>query len=227
MTATFLTFRKFNDIALAKEIAARLEQGDIQYLLEDDSRMFDPSFANNAIDSDIRIKLRPVDFAKGDKVLEDFYRNSLDTVEEDYYLLSFTDEELMEIVSKPDEWGAYDYQLAQKLLKERGLEIKPEVAVLLKKQRINDLARPDTPHKYWIYIGYFSAILGGLFGIIIGWTLGYFKKTLPDGQRVHAFGEKDVKHGRRILLIAIISMAFWFIVNAMFGFINLIGGGPL
>ena len=224
MTETFLTFRKFNDIELAKEIAGRLEQGNIQFLLEDNSRFFDPSFANSTLDSDIRIKLRPVDFVKGDKILEDFYSASLDKVDNDYYLLSFTDEELMEIVSKPDEWGAYDYQLAQKLLKERGLEIKPEVAQLLKKQRINDLARPDKPHKYWIYAGYISAILGGLFGIIIGWTLGYFKKTLPDGQRVHAFGEKDRKHGQNILLIAIISLFFWFVVNGVFGLINIISG---
>ena len=213
MTASFLTFRKFNDLALAKEIGDRLGQGNIEYLLEDNSRMFDPSFANNVLNSEILIKLRPADFVKGNKVLEDFYSSTLDTVESDYYLLSFTDEELMEIVSKPDEWGAFDYQLAQKLLKERGLEIKPEVAHLLKKQRINDLSRPDKPHKYWIYIGYISAILGGLLGIIIGWTLAYFKKTLPDGQRVHAFGEKDQNNGKNILLISAISIVFWVIVR--------------
>jgi hypothetical protein len=49
--------------------------------------------------------------------------------------------------------------LAQKILRDRGKEIKPEVAELLKTQRKKDLAQPDVIHKYWIYTGYFSAIV--------------------------------------------------------------------
>ncbi|MCW3109501.1 MAG: hypothetical protein JWQ09_4007 [Segetibacter sp.] len=70
---------------------------------------------------------------------------------------------------------------------------------------------PDTSHRYWIYVGYASAIFGGLFGIIIGWTLAYFKKTLPDGQRVYVYREEERKHGNRMLIISIVSFIFWII----------------
>jgi hypothetical protein len=32
----------------------------------------------------------------------------------------------MEIFSRPDEWGTFDYQLAQQLLMERGFEVTPK-----------------------------------------------------------------------------------------------------
>ncbi len=137
----------------------------------------------------------------------------MDGVDKDYYLFEFTDEELMEIVSKPDEWGHFDYQLAQKFLRESGKEIKPEVAALLKAQRLNELAKSETVHKYWIYLGYVSALLGGLIGIFIGWTLAYYKKTLPDGQRVFAYREDVRNHGARILLIASISLVAWVLIR--------------
>jgi hypothetical protein len=98
-------------------------------------------------------------------------------------------------------------------LRDRGKEIKPEVAELLRTQRIKDLAQPGTTHKYWIYVGYFSAIFGGLFGIMIGWTLAYFKKTLPDGYRIYAYREEDRNHGTRILLISSISLIGWLFVR--------------
>ena len=213
MTNTFLTFQKFNDIELAKEIAERLTQSDIECSLEDNTKFFDPSFANNTIEPDISIKVKPEDFTKAHKALENYYQKDLDNVDKDYYLLEFTDEELIEIISKPDEWGHFDYQLAQKILKDRGKEITPEVAELLKKHRINELAKPETSHKYWIYIGYLSAILGGLFGIIIGWSLAYLKKTLPDGKRVYAYREEERNHGTRMLLLSCVSLVFWVILQ--------------
>lgn len=213
MTDTFLTFQKFNDIELAKEIAERLKQNDIEFLLEDNRKFFDPSFANNTFEPDISIKLRPADFAKAHKSLEAYYQKYLDNVDKDYYLFAFSDEELVEIISKPDEWGHFDYQLAQKILRDRGKEIKPEAADLLKTQRIRELAKPGTTDKYWIYFGYFSAIFGGLFGLIIGGTLAYFKKTLPNGETVYAYREEDRNHGIRILLISVVSLIFWVIVR--------------
>lgn len=213
MTDTFLTFQKFNDIELAKEMAERLKQNGIECSLEDNRRLFDPSFVNHTVEPDISIKLRAEDFSKAHKALEDYYKRTLENVEQDYYLFDFTDEELIEIVSKPDEWGHFDYMLSQKILRDRGKEIQPEVAELLKTQRKKDLAQPDSSHIYWIYAGYFSAIFGGLLGIIIGWTLAYFKKTLPDGQRIYAYREKDRNHGTRILLISCISLIVWVFVR--------------
>lgn len=211
MADTYLTFQKFNDAGLAQQIAERLKQNGINYLIENNQKFFDPSFANNTIDPDIIIKLRSEDFVKAHKALDEYYQKHLENVEEDYYLFTFTNDELREIITKPDEWGHFDYQLANKILRDRGKEIPAEEAAFLKTQRIKKLAQPEKEGSYWIYVGYFSAIFGGLFGIFIGWALAYLKKTLPNGERVFAYNENERKHGMTMLFISIFSLMFWII----------------
>jgi len=217
MTETYLTFQKFNDIELANEIAKRLKLYDIPYLIEDNKKFLESALSNYN-EPDISIKLKPEDFSKADRALEFYYEEQLQYVDKDYYLFEFTDEELIEIISKPDEWGHFDYQLAKKILKDRGKEINPAVAELLRTQRNKELAKPIAVHRSWIFTGYFTAIFLSIIGIAIGWTLSYHKKTLPDGHRVFAYTEKDRDHGTRILLIAIISLIVfvvirWFYLN--------------
>jgi hypothetical protein len=101
------------------------------------------SFSTNTIGLDICIKVRQEDFTKARMALEGIYQQLLEKVDDDYYLLAFSDEELLEIDLKPDEWGLFDYQLAKKLLRERGKEIREEDAEQLKKARNKTLAKPD------------------------------------------------------------------------------------
>jgi len=212
MADPFFTFQTFNDIELAKEIGEKLRLANIECLIEDNQRLFDPSFANNSIQTDISIRLQAKDFAAAHKALEEYYKKELDTIDKGYYLFDFTDDELMEIISKPDEWGHFDYQLAKKILSHRGKEVSPELAIQLKHQRIEELSTPAPSDKYWIFFGYFCAILGP-FGLLIGWILAYFKKTLPDGQRVYAYREEERTHGKIILLISVASLIFWVFVR--------------
>jgi len=202
--AELLTFQRFNDINLATEIADKLTQLGIYCEIDNQTAPFDVTYANNPLETDIRIKIRNEDFAKADKALDDYYKGLVDTVESDYYLLQFTDQELIEIITKPDEWGRFDYQLAQKLLKDRGKEVQPIIADMLKTQRVADLSKGEPVPNYWLYMGYFSAVLGGLFGIIIGLSVTYSKKTLPDGQRIYVYRQRDRDHGTRIVLLSII-----------------------
>src|SRR5258708_6644806 len=135
MGNNYITYQKFNDFELAQTIAQKLKESEIEYLLEDNSKYFDVSFANNSFESKIDLKVKSEDFIKADKALDDLYKKNLGEVEKDYYLFSFSEDELKEIISKPDEWGNFDYQLAQKILREKGKGINPEDIELLKFRR--------------------------------------------------------------------------------------------
>lgn len=208
-TVQFVTFQKFNDQEAASELGSLLKENNIEYLLEDCSASFDPSFANSTLGKDFRIKLKKQDFEKADNLLQNISLKQFDTVDKDYYLFGFTDSELMEIITKRDEWGQFDFLFAQKLLKDRGKEIKPEVVELLRKQRIAELAKPEENQKAWIYAGYITAFLSGFLGFFIGWHLSSHKKTLPNGDRVYSYSKPDRIHGIRILIIGAIFFVFW------------------
>lgn len=219
MTDDFLTFQRFNDIDLAIAITEKIKHEGIECILEDGRNNFNPNFAYNTTEFNIIIKIKSEDFLRANKILGDYYKSDLGNVEQDYYLFEFTDAELMDIISKPDEWGHFDYQLAQKILNDRGKEIKPEAIEFLKAERIKDLAKPDSAHGYLIYWGYILAVLGARLGLtwlalalIIGWILAYYKKTLPDGQRVYAYTRRRRVHGTIITGLTILCTIVWIII---------------
>jgi len=207
-----LTFQKFKDPEIANDIADKLRSAGIRCEIEDDHKFFDPTFSRNPLQNEIRVKLDPADFSKATKVLDDYYRSQLDTVDKDYYLFDFTDEELLQILTKPDEWGPLDYQLAQKILSDRGKEITGVELQSLKSQRISELEKPERSPTGLIIAGYISAVLGGIFGLVIGWILSTTKRTLPDGQFVYTYNSSDRQHGRiisGIALLMLISVLFF------------------
>ncbi len=155
-------------------------------------------------------------FEAANDLLLQLASKQIDNVGKDYYIFDFTDEELMEIISKPDERCKLDYLLAEKLLKERGKEIIPEIAAAINKQRIQQLAQPEQSQTGWIIAGYIFSFLGGLLGVFIGWHLRFHKKTLPNGDKVFAYSTLDRKNGFNIFIIGIICFIFLIILKILF-----------
>ncbi|MBX2843461.1 MAG: hypothetical protein KTR26_16945 [Flammeovirgaceae bacterium] len=206
-------FRSYIDQNQALELEQYLLNQKIDCKLVDNSPTFDVTFANNPLDKNYQVLVNQLDFSKATDLLEKDAETDLEKIDKDYYLFDFTDEELLEILMKPDEWGEFDFILAQKLLKERGKNVNPEIITLLKKQRIAELSKPEENQTQWINSGYLMAFLGGIVGIMIGWYLMTYKKTLPNGEKIFAYSEKDRKHGRNILIIGIIFLVISFIAN--------------
>jgi hypothetical protein len=221
MESALLTFQKFHDMEVAEDIAEKLRENNIYYELVDESPAFDVSYAYNFVSKDIRIKLKPWDFVTARNILDEYYKGQIDKVDETYYLFSFSNDELKEIISKPDEWGYFDYQLAQKILRDRGDEIKPAVVGLLKEERNKELGKTESMHKKTIARGYYAAFLGGFWGFVIGHSLVYSRKTLPDGRSVYTYPEEERTHGINILIISSVCVVLWTVVIIVKFFISL------
>lgn len=215
MNEDFITFEKFNELNSAKELGELIAKQNIEFLLEDNSLSFDPTFANNGFGKEYCIKIKKGDFEKANKILADKSEKEINDIDKDYYLFSFSDDELIDVVSKSDEWNKFDVSLAKKLLKERGKEITAEEIENIKQQRIIELSEPEESQKGYVILGYLSAFLGGLLGIFIGWHLLTYKKILPNGNRIYAYSENDRKQGNRILIIGIIFLVFWIAIKIL------------
>jgi len=215
MNEDFITFEKFNELNSAKELGELIAKQNIEFLLEDNSLSFDPTFANNGFGKEYCIKIKKGDFEKANKILADKSEKEINDIDKDYYLFSFSDDELIDVVSKSDEWNKFDVSLAKKLLKERGKEITAEEIENIKQQRIIELSEPEESQKGYVILGYLSALLGGLLGIFIGWHLLTYKKILPNGNRIYAYSENDRKQGNRILIIGIIFLVFWIAIKIL------------
>lgn len=205
MAEQFLTFHTFSDEEIATDFAEKLADAHIEYKLELVPKMLSGGIIGTSSSPDVIIKLSPDDFEKAHESLGNYYKKLIGGVEADYYLFEFSNKELFEIISKPDEWGYLDYQLAQKILNDRGQLVDSTTIQKYKDDRINKLAEPGKASKSLIVLGYcFFLPFGSFVSILIGRHLLYDKKTLPNGQSVFSFTDKDHRHGKRMIKIGII-----------------------
>lgn len=207
MEPELITFKKFNDIALANALTTLLDEHGIEYELEESQQSFNPAFVYNEQSKEYAVKIKADYFTRVTELLNKSEAADINGVEKDYYLFDFTDEELMEILAKGDEWSSFDYQLARKLLTERGVEVNDKTIADLKNKRLEELKAPEPSQSSWIVVGYIFALAGGLLGIFIGWYLATGKKTLPDGNRVYQYNDNDRKQGKRIFYLSVVIFA--------------------
>ncbi|POS00717.1 hypothetical protein Q361_1274 [Flavobacterium croceum DSM 17960] len=209
MKEEFLIFQKFNSEIQATNFGSLLTKNKIEFLIENISVNFDPILSNNEFGKEYCVKIKKNDFEKANDILREKAKTEINEIQDDYYLLSFSNKELIDVIEKSDEWNKFDVELAHKLLKKRGNEITSEEINELKKQRIIELSKPEQGQTVYIIIGYICAFLGGLLGIFIGWHLLTYKKTLPNGNQIYAYSENDRKQGNRILIIGGIFIVVW------------------
>lgn len=202
---SFEVFRKYPTIQEATELTDVLKENNISFLLEDFTNKSEiVGFSVQNLDLKVIVKARIEDFPKIETLVDNTLKVSLDQVDKEHYLFSFTDEELTEIIVKPNDWSNYDYKVAELILNNRGVSVSPKFIESIKKQRYNKLSEKESYSSTWLIIGYISAFLGGLLGFAIGLSLWLMKKRLPNGEKVYIYDDNNRKHGKRITMIGFI-----------------------
>lgn len=216
MNKSFVEFQRFSSKTELEKGIKILAENNIEYIIEDVSVNLDPVLSSNKLGLEFLLKIEQVNFEKANKILDEFYSFEIDEIENDYYLFSFSDDELLEVIIKSDEWNKFDVQLAQKILRLKGKGLSNLEIGKIRAQRIIELSKPEKKQSIWIFVGYISSILGGLLGIFIGWHLLTFKKTLPNGNRIYNYSNEDRKHGNQILILGILSIIIWILIKIIF-----------
>ncbi len=204
MEEQFSIFKRFSNLEQATEVGSLLNENGVETELGDNVPPVDVTFTGNTLMNEVEVRIKPSDFERANLILEKNAEKLIEELPEDYYLFEFSDEELYAILLKPDEWNEFDYTLAQKVLTQRGKSIDEDLLTTLRNERLKQLAKPEESQRPWIATGYFFALLGGFIGLIIGYFLWTAKKTLPNGEKVYAYAEKDRKHGKYIFYIGLI-----------------------
>jgi len=200
----YSVYKKYFEAEQAEAMADLLKKHNIDFEISQDRDSLDSLYGDNHFKTVYFVKLEPAFFEAADNLLLAESENEANQDDPDHYLHSFTDDELVEILEKPDEWNALDYQRARKILEVRGKKIDIKVIESFKSKRIKELAKPEEVLPVWIHIGYFLVALGGVVGLFIGWHLYASKKTLPDGRQIYTYKADDRKHGMRIIILGVI-----------------------
>lgn len=179
------------------ELVKILSDGRLDFELDEDAPIVDAYSPHRPIAGEWLIKVAPTDLAKAHRLLDAYAEQQFAGLPTDYHLFSFSDAELFEVLTRPDEWGWFDYALARRLLAERGQVVSAEQVENYRLERQQALARPRRESVVWLILGYLLALTGPL-GMVSGWVLWQQRTTLPNGQRIWAYTSSHRWHGRVI-----------------------------
>lgn len=199
-----IVFRKFSSREAAEDLRLILESHGITATLSNEQNEYVHIQLGSLTKSDYEVQIKPGDIPKAEAALSANLNDDVARVTKDYYLYEYSNNELFEILEKFDEWSDFDYEIAQKILRERGKIVDKETLSSLKYKRLDTLAQPEEVGVYLLYLGYSTAILFGFFGIIFGYVIMTGTKVLPDGNRVFTYTAKGRAHGKTIFYLALI-----------------------
>lgn len=222
MDKNFETFKQFQDEAIALDIGQALTQAGIPCRIVSIPKMLDAQIIGTDSVPEYSLKVILDDFEAANEVLNNYFEKKIKDADKDYFIYSFTNEELKDVIRKPDEWGEYNYQLAKKILREKGVALTDETLKLFKEERRKELSNPETPG-FFLYAGSVTIIMSSLlfllsnaggyqnllrpllaiFGYLIGRHIKNHKKVLPDGQVIKTYPQSDQRIGGIIEVICI------------------------
>src|SRR5688572_1665615 len=164
----FVLFQSFFTEDEAVSVIESLKENGIAYQLEGSKELLDRAFIGDNLEKKIFLKIKSSDFFKANEILDAHIMQNIISLEKDYYLFSFTNDELTEILRKPDEWSRQDFLIARKILEERGQPMNEAVIKDLRSKRINELSREESEPTLIIIAGYILALLFSLVGLFFG-----------------------------------------------------------
>lgn len=198
--------REFRDEESLREFIALLKKSDIEVILHDSASGFDASFAFNKTTRFWQIWVDQTQEEQARQVSDQFDHEIIDQLTEDYYLFSFSNKELLEVLNQPQEWSSIDVLLAKKLLDREGIPID-SVEIASKIQLAKTAAdRSESVPQYVIVAGYVFSVISGAIGLAIALALLLSKKTTSDNQRIHRFD--NATRNQAYIMIAVFLVAF-------------------
>jgi hypothetical protein len=228
---SFVTYKKVFDQSERDSFLELLTKNDIPFEVEDVLRNFNPAMTPRDGSIEMRIKIHPSNFDEVINIETEVLKPLLDQVDSDYYLFTFTEIELKDIIKNRSEWSLFDVLLAEKILLENGaFQTEKEIDVL-KDETINYNFEEKSVSSLQLIVIYFISIIVPLFGLLFGYILmvilpllglilGYYfmshKKTFPDGSQKYVYNKPSRLQGKIITFIASFILLLIFILLVFF-----------
>ncbi len=210
-----LTYTRFYSLNEAKPLIELLEKENIPYKIDHEINQLDSVYIGQSLDPMFALKIPQDQFSKLNFILGDKAEES--HIDSDYYLFSFTDDELKSVIQEPDEWNAFDRSLAQKILMERKVDIPKIVPASAQKYQ------PEKLNTQWVILGYILGIfpflqivntrlleisyalcLVPISDIFFGLAIVNGRKTLSSGEKVFIYEQGTKRHGYNFIILGCI-----------------------
>jgi len=198
-----LTYTKVFTEEEAERLAQMFTTANIPYEIQHDRDVLDWVYIGDNHDPMYNIKIPAHDFSAANQLLKDDAKTSIGTLPENYYLLSFTNEELANVLTHTDEWNAFDQGIAEELLQQRGVTLSNNL------KTAEAAYQPIRLATHFIVLEYLVSILLAYAGIIIGLATLFVWRTTPNGKKEKIYDATTQQHAKVLFVIGVITTSLW------------------
>jgi hypothetical protein len=205
--ASYFTYASYHSEEDAQDLTQLLDEAAIPYKIEHNRNVLDKIYIGDEMSQLVDVKIEKEKFEQVNELMRNQATSQFNNIREDYYLLEFTDEELIDVVRNKNEWNAFDQGLAEKILNER--KVTYDRSIITNPASAGYM--PTHINSSLVVIQYIFSILFPYAGILIGLATISAFKTLGDGTTVKIFDDQTRKHGKIMLVIGIVRTIYLFI----------------
>jgi len=203
----YATYEKFFNHEQAESVLEILKNHEISYEFAALNTAVDPLLAGGGPAYAYEVKIPANQFETANKILREKIQINLNEIDPDYYLFTFDDNELTEILKEPDEWGRLDYVITREILATRGIRFSNEELDAFWNIKMEKLAQPAKASSLGKWGGYSLSVGFCFIGIVTGLVYWQSTKTLPNGNRYYIYDEETRKLGKNMVYISLILVA--------------------
>lgn len=208
LSAEVMRSGSMEEIRTASEV---LDVNGILYQVSNVGAVFDVTTIGSQPLNDYFIKVADSDLESARSALENHY--TAKDLPRDHFLRTATDEDIVEILASPLDWDAFTVAHARRSAATRG--INPDVIKGKTDERIiekrKDIKVGKAAPTWLLVFGWGCALLGGLIGIGIGYSLSYMKEETPEG-RFYTYDESSRRRGGQLLIFSVVMLVVWIVI---------------
>lgn len=163
----YIEFQRYPDLDSASELIDILETNEIEYQIDDTALRYDIAATSmNPLDKQIIVKIKDADLEKATKLFATIKNNVESDTYDDHYLYTFSDNDIIDVIANPDEWTAFEVDLAKKIFKDRELKPTAELIKSTRKTKIEEQTKNAIKKDNTIKGSYTWFLLIGVLSIV-------------------------------------------------------------
>ncbi|WP_118976880.1 hypothetical protein [Taibaiella koreensis] len=205
-----IVFSTYPTLEAAEQAAMLLRNNGITAEAKHEMRSLDSNYLGQQFGDPYLLYLPGKDFDRARTILEDHTVVDPGEVDPGYQLLTFSDDELIDVMMNKEEWGIYNYKLAAALLKRRNVPIPEAQIGIAEAEQLREKEKAVSSGLSLLLLGYSSLLSGAALALVrhpaftllpgglalfVGWILSYTKRTLSNGVQVHYYKPAARLHG--------------------------------
>ena len=197
-------YKSFTSVDIAQLMLELLKDSDTTYELTDSNGPIEHIDPTQRYDK-IEVWIAKDQFQAIDLLIEDKANSELDSIDKDYFIFEFSNDELRDVLINASEWSPLDLALANKLLKDRGDPFDKDELEKRREEKIAESASAREITQGRKNLGLIIAILLPVIGIITALIYLLSSKDDLSSKKVPKYGPCTKKHGKIILITALAS----------------------